>query len=228
MRCSPYIYTTYSLTVFTTVDSHQSGGHIVLYTPIFKCDDKTSVSNYHPISLLCVTSKVLEWIIYEIIHFICEQISTHQFGFMGGRSTQQQLLIFINFHWWYPRKHQSTKCCHFAKTFDWVPHNELLLKLWKIGITRHLWLWFNCYLSNRRQCPSQWLAFYLLCPGKHLMPFIISGLHQWSVLSFLMPFHLQMIQNAINVSLNYLISSRYSKTLIHYQVGQITGTFSST
>jgi len=31
----------------------------------------------------------------------------------------------------------------FAKAFDQVPHNELLFKLWNIGITEDLWLWFK-------------------------------------------------------------------------------------
>ena len=66
-------------------------------TPIFKSGDKASVSNYRPISLLCVTSKVLERIIYNnITSFIYNQVSLHQIGFMKGRSTLQQLLIFLN------------------------------------------------------------------------------------------------------------------------------------
>ncbi len=36
------------------------------------------------------------------------------------------------------------------KAFDSVPHNELLMKLWKMGITGKLWLWFKDYLSNRK------------------------------------------------------------------------------
>ena len=35
-----------------------------------------------------------------------------------------------------------------------MPHNELLVKLWNIGITGTLWNWFNSYLSNRSQCVS--------------------------------------------------------------------------
>ena len=42
----------------------------------------------------------------------------------------------------------------FRKTFDSVPHNELLVKLWNMGITGILWKWFESYLSNRSQCVS--------------------------------------------------------------------------
>ena len=40
----------------------------------------------------------------------------------------------------------------FKKAFDSVPHNELLYKLWKYGITGDLWMWFKAYLSSRMQC----------------------------------------------------------------------------
>ena len=66
-------------------------------TPIFKSGDRMMVSNYHPISLLCVISKVLERIVYNIIiHFLDGTFSNFQFGFLPGRSSLQQLLIYIN------------------------------------------------------------------------------------------------------------------------------------
>ena len=37
----------------------------------------------------------------------------------------------------------------FRKAFDTVCHNELLYKLWRLGVTGPLWLWFKEYLSNR-------------------------------------------------------------------------------
>ena len=40
---------------------------------------------------------------------------------------------------------------NFKKAFDSVPHQELLLKLWKTGIVGSLWRWFREYLSNRYQ-----------------------------------------------------------------------------
>ena len=42
----------------------------------------------------------------------------------------------------------------FSKVFDSVPHNEMLMKLWNIGIVGALWKWFKSYLSNRAQCVS--------------------------------------------------------------------------
>ena len=68
-----------------------------LIKPIFKSGDRNSVKNYRPISLLCVTSKVLERIVYNhLIDFVNCTISTKQFGFLRNHSTLQQLLIFVN------------------------------------------------------------------------------------------------------------------------------------
>ena len=66
-------------------------------TPIFKSSEKTSVCNYRPISLLSSVSKVLERLIYnEVIGFLYLFFSCSQFGFLAGRSTLQQLLIFLS------------------------------------------------------------------------------------------------------------------------------------
>ena len=39
----------------------------------------------------------------------------------------------------------------FRKAFDTVPHNELLVKQWTIGITGNCWYWIKEYLSCRVQ-----------------------------------------------------------------------------
>ena len=119
-------------------------------TPIFKSGNKNSVTNYRPISLLCIISKVLERLIYnKVIACIYTSISTHQFGFMKGYSTLQQLLIFLNSIHEHSKAQTDVIYLDFAKAFDRVPHNELLLKLWRIGITVDLWWWFKSYLNYR-------------------------------------------------------------------------------
>ena len=40
----------------------------------------------------------------------------------------------------------------YRKAFDSVPHDELLLKPWKYGVTGDLWSWFKAYLTARGQC----------------------------------------------------------------------------
>ena len=62
---------------------------------IHKSGDKSSLSNYRPILLLCILSKVLKRVVYNnIIDYVSEKVTKHQFGFLPKRSTIQQLLVF--------------------------------------------------------------------------------------------------------------------------------------
>ena len=143
--------------------------------PIFKAGNKNSVSNYRPISLLCIVSKVLEHIIYDkLTNVIFDRISTRQFGFMKGRSTLQQLLIFLKQIF----EHEGQTdviYLDFSKAFDRVPHNALLLKLWQFGITGNLWWWLKCYLNNRLQCVRLNGSYSTSLP-------VLSGVPQGSIL----------------------------------------------
>ena len=71
---------------------------------------------------------------------------------MNDRSTLQQLLVFLNCIHENSKDQVDIIYLDFAKAFDRVPHNQLLLKLWSIGITNDLWLWFRSYLYKRYQC----------------------------------------------------------------------------
>ena len=150
-----------------------------MITPIHKAGNRTLVSNYRPISLLCSISKVLEQIVYKhLFEFVYGSISTKQYGFLKNRSTLFQLLTFLN------DVHSSLQCksqtdviyLDFRKAFDSsVSHNELLTKLWCIGIRGKIWCWLQAYLSRRLQCVS--------INGKksNLLP-VISGVPQGSIL----------------------------------------------
>ena len=68
-----------------------------LIKPIPKSGSNSLVENYRPISLLCITSKILEKIVHNYIaEHLFSNISASQFGFLKGRSTLQQLPIFFN------------------------------------------------------------------------------------------------------------------------------------
>ena len=121
-------------------------------TPIHKSGDRSLVNNYRPISLLCTISKVLERIVYNAVsEFVTQSITTAQFGFIRKHSSLQQLLIFIS-NIMSPSKHTDVLYLDFKKAFDSVAHNELLVKLWRFGITGNLWHWFRGYLLYRCQC----------------------------------------------------------------------------
>ena len=99
--------------------------------PIHKGGDQQNVANYRPISLLSITSKVLEKAIFnKVITFVRAKLSRAQFGFLRGRSCLSQLLtslarIFNDLD----RGAEAVDVIFLdlRKAFDSVPHTELLL-----------------------------------------------------------------------------------------------------
>ena len=149
--CQPISYL-FQLTITNSYLPSEWRTHCVI--PIFKCGNRTTISNYHPISLLCIISKVLEKIIFNIsIKFLSNSFTPHQFGFLPGRSTLQQLLLFINELLEAKRTNKVSDVIYldFKKAFDSVTHTKLLHKIRSFGITGTLFNWFVAYLSNRVQ-----------------------------------------------------------------------------
>ena len=67
--------------------------------PIFKSGSFDIMSNYRPISVLPVFSKIFEKCIYtRLLDFItkCNILTNNQFGFRAGHSTSSALINFIN------------------------------------------------------------------------------------------------------------------------------------
>ena len=136
-------------------------------SPIYKSGDRQSVTNYRPVSLLSIISKVLERCIYNRISpLISNKLHNMQHGFIKGKSTCTQLLKFINDVGKSLDSTGQTDILYldFAKAFDTVPHNLLLYKLRRFyGFGGLLLKWFSSYLSNRYQCvvlpggQSSWL-----------------------------------------------------------------------
>ncbi len=146
--------------------------------PIPKKGNPLIISNYRPISLLCILSKVLESLIYhKIIDFIRPKLSELQFGFVKNKSCLTQLLTaFAIINEATDNKDQVDMVyLDFKKAFDTVSHNELLFKLWRIGITGNLWSWFRDYLKGR----SHYVAFDNV--QSVALP-VISGVPQGSIL----------------------------------------------
>ena len=139
-----YLFTT---SLNTSIIPTEWKTHLVI--PSFKANDKTSVKNYCRISLLCNMSKVL---IYDKVYsVVSKHISPCQLGFQRNTSTFQLLLLF--FHKLVTSTHEADVIyIDFCKAFDCVPHKELLMKLWNMGITGNVWKWFKSYLFNRTQC----------------------------------------------------------------------------
>ena len=125
-----------------------------LITPIFKTGAQTAFSNYRPISILPVFSKVLESIMYtQLTSFISENnvLYEHQFGFRPGHSTYMPAAILHDFVTGNLADRKKTACIYLdlARAFDTVNIEILLKKLYSYGITGTSHNLLKSYLSQR-------------------------------------------------------------------------------
>ena len=103
-------------------------------TPIPKAGDKCNLSNYRPISVLPVFSKVFEKVEYTQLYDYLENNSIlhkQQYGFRAKKSTTQAIFHFFQ----YLYKHIDSGNIVFSlfldcrKAFDCVNHEILLSNL---------------------------------------------------------------------------------------------------
>jgi len=128
-----------------------------LITPLFKKGERNVASNYRPVSLTSVVSKILEHIVHSSImrHLDHHNILTDcQHGFRSRRSCESQLISTIQ---GIAEKLKSGKyqidviLLDFAKAFDKVPHKRLLHKLCHYGVRGKTLQWITSFLSSRTQ-----------------------------------------------------------------------------
>ncbi len=124
--------------------------HIV---PVHKKGDRSLTSNYRPISITSVISKVFEDLINKIIlkHLeVHSLLSDSQYGFRKSRSTAD-LLAFITHKWTNSFEafgESRAVALDISKAFDRVWHKSLLAKLKTFGLTP-LSDWICSFLTNR-------------------------------------------------------------------------------
>ena len=124
---------------------------------IHKKSDPQDASNYRPISLLSVVSKVLERILHKyIFNFLrtTEYLTTFQSGFIPKDSTVNQLVSLYHSFCLALDEGKEVRAvfCDISKAFDRVWHKGLLFKLRQSGISGALLSWLTDYLSERKQC----------------------------------------------------------------------------
>ena len=98
--------------------------------PVHKFESKTLYSNYRPISILPLFSKVFERLMFNrIYNFVIkhEIIYKNQFGFQNGKSTEHAILDLYTNLLQAIEKHHKTSCIFldFAKAFDTLNHDIL-------------------------------------------------------------------------------------------------------
>jgi len=157
---------------------------VAFVTLIHKKGDRSSVGNYHPISLTSPICKIMEYIIKDNIQkYLIDNdvITPHQHGFTPGRSCFSQLLVALNNRTKALEGGYSVDVLYFnfAKAFDSVPHNCLMTKIQGCGISGRLLAWLHDFLMGRKQkvvlnnCASEWSC-------------VTSGVPQGSVLGLLL------------------------------------------
>ena len=147
-------------------------------TPIYKSGDKSLVSNYRPISILCILLEVLERVVYNnILNYLERSFKCHQFGFLPGQSAVQQLLLFTE----RPLEAKLMQAevdvvyMDFKESFDSVSRDGLLQKHHAAGITGKLWFWLQSYLKHCFQYVRIGVSNSTLCK-------VLLGVPQCSVL----------------------------------------------
>ena len=127
-----------------------------IVTPVPKCKQCTSLSQFRPISVLPVLSKVLERVLYNQIlsHLIkYDLLCPHQSGIRSGYSTQD-VLLHVTDKWLKAiddGKYTGVVFLDLAKAFDTVDHSILCTKLTYYGFRGSSYDLLCDYLAGRQQ-----------------------------------------------------------------------------
>lgn len=118
--------------------------------------DKSETTNYRPVSLTCLPSRICERTVRDTImnHMNKNNLFTEsQYGFRHKRSCILQLLdVLDDWSKYYDDSKQiDTVYLDIKKAFDTIPHQRLLLKMKNYGFGGKLLNWIENFLSERRQ-----------------------------------------------------------------------------
>ena len=154
----PYIENSLAFLFNTSIETSQfpDSWKVAKITPIFKDGDRTEKSNYRPISVLPVISKLFEKLVFNQLYQYMKEnglFTCDQSGFLRLHSTLTCLLKMSDD--WYNGldlgKLVGLVFIDLKKAFDTVDHDILCNKLELYGVQQRELSWFRSYLSNRKQ-----------------------------------------------------------------------------
>ena len=125
--------------------------------PIYKSGDCKTITNYRPVSVLPVFSKVFERIMYNNFFSFLNSFNLlykYQFGFSEKHGTNMALIVLVDeiLKALNKRKNVLGVFLDLNKALDTVDHSILLKKLFKYGIRGSALKWMTDYLKERQQC----------------------------------------------------------------------------
>ena len=151
---------------------------IACVAPVFKNDDRLDKSNYRPINVLNVFSKILErFLLQQMIPYLNNILSNFLSAYRERYSCQHVLLRLIKTCCKYLDENNlvSAILMDLSKAFDCLPHCLLIAKLEAYGVTNDALKLILLYLGQCKHCITNGGSLSLL-------KIILSGVPQGSIL----------------------------------------------
>ena len=127
-----------------------------MVVPIFTSGSRADPSNYRPISLTCISCKVMEHIVLSHINkHLTENniITSFRHGFRQGLSCESQFILAT--HDWATVLNNCGQTdvllLDFSKAFDKVSYPKMIEKLEHYGITGKTMKWIEAFLKHQTQ-----------------------------------------------------------------------------
>ena len=138
---------------FPTV--HKTGNIL----PLYKSKEHDEISNYRPVCMLNMMSKILEKVVAERLYSHLENneiLTNSQFAYRKARNTELAIISLVdkiieNFD---KNKVTIAVFLDLTRAFDCVDHKILCKKLKHYGINNIALKWFKDYLLNRKMFTS--------------------------------------------------------------------------
>jgi hypothetical protein len=156
---------------------------ISIVSPMYKSGSKIEMSNYRPVAILPIISKIFDYVILrrleEHMH-INKILSPNQFGYTKHSNTEIAVAHTLNdvYGGIDQNLYTTLTCLDLSRAFDCVKLSILLDKLKKLKFSSNFFLLLQAYFSNRKQIVKVNDEFSSILDVRHGVPQggVLSGL----------------------------------------------------